>query len=209
MRTCKSEGRRAGDNGMSTSLTSFFTTLAQVSFTVTGLLAIAIVGDRNRKGSDRGIDGMLNFLTEKNKTEKILVQVKSGHVKSGDIRDLHGVLQREAAAMGVFISLEEPSKDMRSEAGSAGYYHSDLWQKDYPLIQILTIEEIFAGQGIQMPPSAYGTFKQAGKVKKEDATQDNFNLRNVTVTWTPERTGCLKKVTVTYFLMPTLRRFHI
>jgi hypothetical protein len=38
----------------------------------------------------------------------------------------------------------------------------------------LTIEEIFAGKGIDMPPSAYGTFKQAGKVKKEDATQENL-----------------------------------
>ncbi len=127
-----------------------------------------------KKGSDRGIDGMLNFLTEKNKTEKILVQVKSGHVKSGDIRDLHGVLQREAAAMGVFISLEEPSREMVTEACSAGFYHSDLWQKDYPLIQILTIEDIFASKGIQMPPSTYGTFKQAGKVKKEDATQEKL-----------------------------------
>ena len=132
-----------------------------------------------KKGSDRGIDGMLNFLTEKNKTEKILVQVKSGHVKSGDIRDLHGVLQREGAAMGVFISLEEPSREMVTEACSAGFYHSDLWQKDYPLIQILTIEDIFAGKGIQMPPSAYGTFKQAGKVKKEDASRGIGNIDSI------------------------------
>jgi hypothetical protein len=32
-------------------------------------------------------------------------------------------------------------------------------------------EELFAGKGIEMPPSAYRTFKQAGKIKKKDATQ--------------------------------------
>ncbi|MBA4379366.1 MAG: hypothetical protein C0393_01530 [Anaerolinea sp.] len=56
-------------------------------------------------------------------------------------------------------------------AVSAGYFHSKTWQKDYPRIQILTIEELLAGKGIDMPPSAYGTFKQAGKVKKQEGKQ--------------------------------------
>ena len=43
---------------------------------------------------------------------------------------------------GVFVTLEEPSKDMITEAVSSGYYHSDLWQRDYTRIQILTIEEL-------------------------------------------------------------------
>jgi site-specific DNA-methyltransferase (adenine-specific) len=120
-----------------------------------------------KKGSDKGIDGVVNFLNEKNKTERILVQVKSGHVKSGDIRDLRGSVEREGAAIGVFISLEEPSKDMMTEAVSAGYYHSNLWQKDYPLIQILTVENLFAGKGIDMPASLINPHKQAPTVKEE------------------------------------------
>ncbi len=44
------------------------------------------------------------------KPKRVLVQVKSGHVKSGDIRDLVGTVQRENAAIGVFITLETPSK---------------------------------------------------------------------------------------------------
>jgi hypothetical protein len=36
----------------------------------------------------------------------------------------------------------------------------------------ITQYTIFNGKGIEMPPSAYGTFKQAEKVKKkDDATQ--------------------------------------
>jgi len=120
-----------------------------------------------KKGSDKGIDGVVNFLNEKNKTERILIQVKSGHVNSGAIRDLRGSVEREGAAIGVFITLEEPSKDMITEAVSAGYYHSNLWQKDYPLIQILTVENLFDGKGINMPASLISTHKQAQTVKEE------------------------------------------
>jgi len=58
-----------------------------------------------KKGFDKGIDGVINFVNEKGKTERVLIQVKSGHVKSGDIRDLRGVLDREESAIGVFITL--------------------------------------------------------------------------------------------------------
>lgn len=119
-----------------------------------------------KKGSDKGIDGVVNFLNEKNKTERILIQVKSGHVKSGDIRDLRGSVEREGAAIGVFITLEEPTKEMITEAVSAGYYHSNLWQKDYLLIQILTVENLFAGKGIDMPTSLVNPHKQALIVKE-------------------------------------------
>lgn len=126
-----------------------------------------------KKGSDKGIDGVINFVNEKGKTERVLIQVKSGHVKSGDIRDLRGVLDREESAIGVFITLETPSKDMTTEAVSSGYYRSNLWQRDYPRIQILTVEELLAGMTIDMPKSVPSqTFKQAEKVKKNDAKQD-------------------------------------
>ena len=34
-----------------------------------------------KRGADRGIDGIINFVDENNKTQRVLVQVKSGHVK--------------------------------------------------------------------------------------------------------------------------------
>ncbi|CAG0962533.1 Modification methylase BamHI [Anaerolineales bacterium] len=129
-----------------------------------------------KKGSDKGIDGVINFIDEKNKTGRVLIQVKSGHVKSGDVRDLRGVLDREEAALGVFITLEEPSKDMTTEAVSSGWYHSDLWQKDYPRIQILTIEDLLNGKGIDMPKSVPGQFKQAEKVKKKEGQQGELGI---------------------------------
>ncbi|MBU2611822.1 MAG: restriction endonuclease [Chloroflexi bacterium] len=128
-------------------------------------------GREGKKGSDKGVDGVLNFLEEKGKLQRVLIQVKSGHVKSGDIRDLRGVVEREEAAIGAFVTLEPPSNDMVTEAVSVGYFTSKTWQKDYPRIQILTVEDLLAGNGIDMPPSSYGTFKQAGKVKKQEGKQ--------------------------------------
>ena len=100
------------------------------------------------------------------KAKRILVQVKSGGVKSGDIRDLVGTIDRESAAIGVFLTLEKPTSHMLNEAASAGFFHSDGWNRDYPRIQILTIEELLTGKQIEMPPSGV-TFKQAEKVVAE------------------------------------------
>ena len=109
--------------------------------------------DQQRRGADRGIDGIIHFIDGPRRTlHRAVVQVKSGRVSSPDIRDLKGVVEREKAALGLFISLEEPTRDMRTEAASGGLFHSDLWQRDFPKIQIRTIGQLLAGQGFDLPP---------------------------------------------------------
>ena len=130
---------------------------------------------QGKRGADRGIDGVITFVDDNTgKTKRVIVQVKSGKVKSGDIRDLVGTVDREKAVMGVFITLEGPSRDMNTEAASAGYYHSPLWNRDYPRIQILTIDELLNGKQVDMPQQV-GTFKQAQRVK-EDNQAYNLDL---------------------------------
>jgi site-specific DNA-methyltransferase (adenine-specific) len=75
--------------------------------------------------------------------------------------------------MGIFITLEPPTKDMSIEAVSAGYYHSPIWNKDYPKIQILTIEELLHGKNVEMPPLAQTnvTFTKAQKISKKHGEQ--------------------------------------
>src|SRR5579872_3129440 len=129
-----------------------------------------------KKGSDKGIDGVINFIDDNTgKPKRVLVQVKSGHVKSGDVRDLVGTIQRENAAIGVFITLEEPTRDMTTEAISVGYYHASGWNRDYPRIQILTIDELLHGATVQMPPQ-YGTFKQAKRVREVASEQPELEM---------------------------------
>ncbi len=129
-----------------------------------------------KKGSDRGIDGVITFIDDNSdKPKRVLVQVKSGHVKSADVRDLVGTVQRENAAIGVLITLETPSSNMMTEVLSAGYYHASGWNRDYPRIQILTIDELLRGAAVQMPPQ-YGTFKQAKRVREVANTQPELEM---------------------------------
>ena len=129
-----------------------------------------------KKGSDKGIDGVITFIDDAySKPKRVLVQVKSGHVKSGDVRDLRGTVEREKAIIGVFITLEEPTRDMKTEAVSAGYYESPGWNQKYPRIQILTIAELLRGAKVDMPPQ-YGTFRQAQKVKQDGAAQPELEM---------------------------------
>ncbi len=119
---------------------------------------------KGKKGADRGIDGIINFFDENSRgrkqPQKVVVQVKSGKVKSGDIRDLKGTVEREKAAVGVFITLEKPTREMNKEALAAGYYESALWGKKYRRLQILTIGDLFDGAGVDMPPQ-HGTHRRA------------------------------------------------
>ena len=129
-----------------------------------------------KKGSDKGIDGVITFIDDVSDTSKrVLVQVKSGHVKPGDVRDLVGTVQRENAAIGVFITLEPPSRDMITEAVSAGSYYSPGWHTDYPKIQILTIADLLKGSKVHMPVQ-YGTFKQAKRVREVIGEQAELEM---------------------------------
>ncbi|OQX03018.1 MAG: site-specific DNA-methyltransferase, partial [Desulfobacteraceae bacterium IS3] len=66
---------------------------------------------KGKKGKDRGIDGIISFIDDSSeKPKRVIVQVKSGNVGVKDIRDLIGTVEREKAAIGVFITLKNPSK---------------------------------------------------------------------------------------------------
>ena len=126
---------------------------------------------RGKNGSDKGVDGVITFIDDpRSKPKRALVQVKSGHVKSGDVRDLRGTVEREGAALGIFITLEPPSREMEKEAAAAGFYHSPLTRRDYPKLQIVTIEQLLNGQEIKVPVTR-GTFKQAERVKTPEGAQ--------------------------------------
>lgn len=127
-----------------------------------------------KKGSDNGIDGVMTFQDDLKGTHKrILVQVKSGKVKSGDIRDLLGTVNSEKnAVMGVFVTLEPPSRNMETAALSADRWQSENFaRKDYPKIQILTIEELLNGKKVEFPDSRDRTLSKAQREQDNEAAQ--------------------------------------
>ncbi len=142
-----------------------------------GLVDARPAQDKRKKGADSGIDGIINFIDDTSgQAKRIVVQVKSGHVKAGDIRDLKGVVERERAAIGAFITLEEPTVPMRTEAVSAGFYESALKMEGavaekFPKIQILTIAELLEGKKLAFPRHVIATFKQAQRKSKAKSYQ--------------------------------------
>ncbi|REJ52098.1 MAG: site-specific DNA-methyltransferase [Microcystis wesenbergii TW10] len=100
----------------------------------------AVINDK--KGADKGIDAIAYFQGDKDNREKIIFQVKSGNVKSGDIRDLQGTMTLQGAALGIFITLKPPSKDMIQTAKSAGIYRSPYRSQSVDKIEIVTVQEI-------------------------------------------------------------------
>ncbi|NLT36755.1 MAG: site-specific DNA-methyltransferase [Methanomassiliicoccus sp.] len=138
--------------------------------------ALGLVGARpaeGKKGADKGIDGRLMFFVENGKPEQIIFSVKAGNVTVSHVRDLVGVVQREKAAIGVLISMHEPTAPMRAEAASAGSYISkELGNPRYPKIQLLTIQDLLNGRRVDSPHSVRSserntTFKKAPVVKKK------------------------------------------
>jgi site-specific DNA-methyltransferase (adenine-specific) len=100
----------------------------------------AVINDK--KGADKGVDAIAYFQGDKDNREKIIFQVKSGNVKSGDIRDLQGTMTLQGAALGIFITLKPPSKDMVQTAKSAGIYRGRYMSQSVDKIEIVTVQEI-------------------------------------------------------------------
>jgi DNA modification methylase len=139
--------------------------------------ALGLVGARpveQKKGADQGIDGKIVFQGDAPEIfETVILSVKAGHVTANHVRDLRGVVDREKAAIGVLISMEDPTKPMQTEAITAGFFESKTWGKKYPKIQLLTIAELLGGKQIDMPPirQVGATFKKAVRHRGSEGKQ--------------------------------------
>jgi site-specific DNA-methyltransferase (adenine-specific) len=145
--------------------------------------ALSLVDGRpaqdKKKGSDSGIDGYINFFDDgSGKAKKIIIQVKSGHITTSQIRDLKAVVARENAVIGAFITLQEPTKPMLKEALEAGYYAPEHLAKKHtaPKIQILTIEDLLSGAELKYPRMLVSTFRRAQRQFKDQGPKQGSLL---------------------------------
>jgi site-specific DNA-methyltransferase (adenine-specific) len=140
--------------------------------------ALGQVGARptdQKKGADRGIDGRLYFHDDDSgKSRQIVFSVKGGHITASQVRDLAGVLSREKAEIGAFITFDEPTKPMLREAADAGLYKSSDGST-YARLQILTIQQILDGKQPDYPAHRRdATFKKAPRSRPAPA--ENLTL---------------------------------
>ncbi len=110
--------------------------------------AVARVGGQPRgRGPDKGIDGEVIFVRGPNNYGRAIVSVKAGrHVGPDAVRVLKSVVERERADMGVFICLNDPTQDMRTEAAVGG--RIELPGGDRAKIQIVTVADLIRGPNL-------------------------------------------------------------
>ncbi len=123
-----------------------------------------------KKGMDRGIDGYLHFRDADKKPQTAIISVKGGGIKSGDIRDLKGTIEREGAAIGIFLTLKEPTREMEKEAASAGFYETG--GRKFPRIQILTAAQVIDDRRPQVPFGFTESLKKA--TRETDTSQGSL-----------------------------------
>lgn len=94
------------------------------------------------------------------------------------MRDLRGVLDQEKATIVALISMEKFTRPMQIEAVTAGFYTSELWNKKYPKIQLITIAELRDGRTIDMRPVSQvgAAFKKAPKAKGKKPDSEEFSF---------------------------------
>jgi len=137
--------------------------------------ALGLIGARQaelRKGADKGIDGRLYFHDEPKTTQQVVISVKGGHPMVTHVRDLRGVIEREKAAIGVLITMQEPTQPMRAEAASAGFYKAP-WGKEYPRLQLLTVADLLSGKTVDFPRENV-TFKKAPRAQPPEPENEEL-----------------------------------
>jgi hypothetical protein len=130
-------------------------------------------GNDRKKGADHGIDGILWLRIGQRERAKVIVSVKGGFsVSVPMVRDLVGVIEREKAAIGLFVTLQPPTGPMKAEAAKAGFYQ---WEGErYPRIQILTVEELLNGKKADLPLIDHAAVVRQAPVDRTKASQPSL-----------------------------------
>ena len=130
----------------------------------------AIINEK--KGADKGIDGVAFVRKTKDDVLPVIISVKSGHIGRKEMGELRGTIEREDAASGIMIMRHPPTKPMIQEAKEAGKFKPEMYPA-FDRLQIVTVQEILDGARMNLPLLEEVT-KKAQKAK----TDNQPNLLN-------------------------------
>ena len=113
---------------------------------------------------------LMTFIGVANELREAVVQHFVAPVQSQSIDSGLVACKHRSAAIGVFLTLSEPSRPMITEAAGAGLYEVPGYAGSVPRIQIVTIEQAMAlrDRAVKLPALRQGSFKRAAR--KEDTT---------------------------------------
>ncbi len=126
-----------------------------------------------KKGADHGIDGIAYIMEGAETFRDVLFSVKSGQSSLSQFRDFCHVVTRDNAAIGVFITLDDPTKQMNAEATKMGKYKNPLTEQEFDRISIITIDEILEGERLNIPTSV-SVLKKAEITKNKNQHKFDF-----------------------------------
>lgn len=102
---------------------------------------------KKKQRGDKGIDGRGRLPIRKGQFVNVVAQVKAGSANPSQVQAFNEARRQAGAELGVFTCFEDKvTTGMRNAAVNAGK-HLDKW----PLIQIYTIEDYFAGRLPELP----------------------------------------------------------
>ena len=145
------------------------------------------------KGADKGVDGLAQYLvtphsppfTKGGKQKggstftgeegiiRAAFQVKGGHIQSKDIDALLGAMEKQKCELGVFLTIEEPTKPMLDTVAGSGFVEIPGYK--IPKLQILTLKDYFKNK-LPKLPSVNITFKAAQLKGKRKQNQIKLEM---------------------------------
>jgi len=115
------------------------------------------------KGADAGIDGVIEFYAAPEKKSYAIIQVKGGNVKPNDVKALYSDVENEPqATAGIFVCFNKYKQTVKNAATTKTFADSIAGNK-WPIIQILTIEDMLSGA---MPKLPNQVMQQGFKTKR-------------------------------------------
>jgi DNA modification methylase len=109
---------------------------------------------------DRGVDGVIRIpIDEKGNSHRVLVQVKAGFANPANVRELIGTVESQKAAMGLLISMRDPSRAMLDVANQSGTYSYQINGATYPRVQIITVDQLLQGMRPELPTALLPYFQ--------------------------------------------------
>ncbi|MEP9391119.1 DNA methyltransferase [Gordonia sp. VNK1] len=140
--------------------------------------AVSLIGAQPNKKQvgDKGIDGVGRFMLDgKGGVGKFLVSVKGGKsLNPGMVRDLQGTVNAQKAAMGILITLSEPTRGVLDAINHGGVWAHPITKQKFPALQHVTVKELMKGNRPQLPPTIYKPYIEAKKQKVKDQTGHLF-----------------------------------
>ncbi|TVQ53383.1 MAG: hypothetical protein EA355_13605 [Rhodobacteraceae bacterium] len=130
-----------------------------------------------RKGADQGRDGILYVQDAAKKPHPCIIEVKGGAIGDAQIRSLIGAMERMDAPMGIFVTLNEPTKPMLRTAAAAGFWDpGHETAQPIPRVQIVTVEQLLSSPvpPIRLPMVRTDGHRKAARETK--VTQGKLDL---------------------------------